>query len=372
MIVQHFNHLSYQLTNKSLDVKVTIQGGHLTADFNSDEAIFSPFAIAPWWMDSCSIDSPLERVLRGCFFCLPAGLESDYEGRHYPTHGETANNTWNLLLHEQNGDSGRMMMETRIGEQITVRKEIKINSGEPVVYLKDTVSGAKGAYPVGYHPTLQLPDELHSTYIDFSPPVFASTAPTHIEDPSKGGYSLLKEDHRITDFSKVPTIDGSIVDITAAPFTRGYEDIFMLASDKNQSFSFATVTFPSQNYLYFQLKNPRVLTGTMFWTSNAGRHYAPWCGQSHGIISINEVCSNYYYGMAAAQTPGKLGDSDSRTYHFFTGSPDSFSIMMGAVPVPEGFTRVADVIPDPEGIVVIGTKGERIRIKCSLSFLDDA
>jgi hypothetical protein len=372
-IVTHYNQLSYTLGNGTVDVQVSIQGGHITARFKPSGQLIEPFAVAPWWNESIHSDEPLTNVLRGCFFCLPAGLASEYRGVRYPTHGETANGIWNYISEEDADGVRRLSLMTQTGsDRISIRKNITIKEGHPVIYLQDVVSRAAGKYPVGYHPTLQLPADIGSSRVDFSMPVFASTSPTHIEDPAQGGYSLLKENHPITDFTRVPTCTGTTVNVLKVPFTRGYEDIFMLASDETKDFCYVAVTVPSKGYVYFQLKNPRKLTGTMFWTSNAGRHYAPWSGRSHGIMSINEVCSNYYYGMAGAEQPGFIGPTRCRTYHSFDQALQPFELILGAAPTPAGFEGVADIVPaGNQKVHIIGIRDEVIEVNCDLSFIGE-
>jgi hypothetical protein len=47
----------------------------------------------------------------------------------------------------------------------------------------------------------------------------------------------------------------------------------MVAHEATPEFAWTAVIFPEQRYVWFALKNPRLLR------SNGGRHYAPWHGR---------------------------------------------------------------------------------------------
>ena len=69
--------------NGEVKVSVTLEGGHMTADFKMGERVVSPYALAPWKPDEVDADLPvLLTHLRGDFLCLPFGPQD--EG---PPHG---------------------------------------------------------------------------------------------------------------------------------------------------------------------------------------------------------------------------------------------------------------------------------------------
>lgn len=73
-----------------VQLKVTMVGGHMTADFRLGARTVSHYALAPWQPDEAGSDLPvLLTHLRGDFFCLPFGPQGDG-----PPHGEPANGEW--------------------------------------------------------------------------------------------------------------------------------------------------------------------------------------------------------------------------------------------------------------------------------------
>ncbi|MBA7524551.1 hypothetical protein ES705_16692 [subsurface metagenome] len=82
-IKTYYGQPSYTISNKKVQVFITVQGGHLTALFNNDGKEVNPFFIAPWWEEARQegLDE-IVNVLRGDFFCFPfGGNEEPYEGK---------------------------------------------------------------------------------------------------------------------------------------------------------------------------------------------------------------------------------------------------------------------------------------------------
>ncbi|HEB29458.1 hypothetical protein LCGC14_1955980 [marine sediment metagenome] len=127
---------------------------------------------------------------------------------------------------------------------------------------------------------MRFPQKKGAGIIDISVPVAGFTTPQLTEDPNIGGYSHLKPDVEIKDRKKVPLIEGGFVDLTRFPGPKGFDDIHIFIKDESKEFCFTALSVPQEDYLYFQLKDPRVLGSTMFWMSNCGHHFVPWNGLS--------------------------------------------------------------------------------------------
>jgi hypothetical protein len=357
---------SWTLGNAAVDIAVTEQGGHLTARFTAAGSVVNPFYTAPWWNETLPPGTPeVIRVLRGDFFCLPFGNGP-------VAHGRTANDPWRFEGIAEQGRSRELTLSMDLGPgEGHVRKRIRIMEGEPVIYQEHAITGFTGAVPLGHHPILKLPDRPGAGILDMSPPVAGFTTPERIEDPAGGGYSSIASGCEITDRSRVPTERGTTVDLTRYPTPRGFEDLVCFVSDPHRAFAFSSVSVPGEGWLYFQLKDPRVLAETVLWMSNGGRHYPPWNGRVVSVLGLEEVTAFFHYGrerslgpnpfrdrgFPCACEPGPEGDLRVR-------------FLMGLVPIGPGFAGVEDIVrKDAATVTIRGRGGERIDVACRVDFL---
>ena len=365
------NRISYILKNDVAEVQTTVLCAHMTADFDLDGKKVSPFYYAPWHSDANKGYSNCDLVLRGCFFAFPFGLNKPYNGIDYPCHGFSVDNAYTLAGETHENGVHTMTLHTDIEEDhATVDRTVMLKDGETNIYQRNTVTGAVGKYPVGYHPTIDIPTERDSALIDCSAPLETWTSPVHIDDPNNGGYCSLLPDYKIEDMTKVPVVYGGTVDLTKQPFIRGFDDIYMHICDPEREFTWTTVTIPSRGYMYYQFKNPRNLANTMYWTSYCGRHYAPWYGNVDGCLEIGELNAYFYYGITAANEENPLSARGFTTATEFDGSPMSFELIEGVCAIPEGFAGVKDIVRNGEGkLKVIGKNGEEFDISCDIDFI---
>ena len=394
IIRTYYGQPSYTLGNNLVDVYISVQGGHLTADFKASNAggsnanteggnsgygkntgrTISPFFVAPWWKEApYQNEDEIIKVLRGDFFCLPFGGNNEpYNGKKYPVHGETSNRNWDFISKRdtETEDEIVLSMDLKIGSG-SVQKNIKLRKDEPVIYSSHRVSGFTGKAPIGHHPILKFPETTGSGIIDISPPTAGFTTPVPIEDPALGGYSRIKPGEEIKDLHSVPCIDGSMIDIGRYPTSFGYEDIVIFINDSVKDFVYSAVSFPSKGYLYFQLKNPRVLAETLLWMSNGGRHYAPWNGRVRGVLGLEEITGFYHYGIKASLNDNFFKDRGYKTYIEFTEDKlFDVKLIMGTVPVDKDFKGVKDIVKkDSYTVTIIGRGNEQIDVPCRLDFL---
>jgi len=374
IIKTHFGQPSYTLSGSHVKTFITVQGGHLTARFKTGNREINPFFIAPWWDEAPVKDEDeIIRVLRGDFFCFPfGGNEEPYEGIKYPVHGQTANANWDFVSFSKEDNAREISLKMDLdNNRGTVEKYIRVDDGSPVIYSRHIVKNYSGKMPIGHHPTLKLPDRTGCGIVDISEPVDGFTTPVAAENPENGGYSRIKPGARITDRSRVPCIDGSVVDITHYPTPSGFEDIVIFISDQKREFVYTAVSVPSEGYLYFQLKNPRVLAHTLFWMSNGGRHYPPWNGRVRSVIGVEEITAFFHYGIKAGVENNPFQDKGYKSFvEIKKESPLDVRLIMGLVPISEDFTGVKDIVKKNETtITIIGRGGEKIDIPCRLDFL---
>jgi hypothetical protein len=373
IIRSFFGQPSYTLENDGIKVAVTVQGGHLTAEFGTGKGFVNPFFVAPWWSEARVDEAPdVLSVLRGDFFCFPFGGGEDPDRKiTYPAHGHTACDPWDFVSIEEGGGEKKLHLAMDLAGGEKIQKRILLRMDEPVVYIDHVIEGFRGKMPLGYHPTLKLPDQEGSGIIDMSSPITGFTPPAPFESPGAGGYNHLKPGTEITDRSKVPTMDGAAVDITRYPTPRGFEDLVMFISDPQLDFAYTAASVPENGYLYFQLKNPKVLAQTVFWMSNGGRHYAPWNGRVTSVLGMEEVTSFFHYGIQKSVENNSFREQGWNTAVDFDGkSSVHIKLIMGLVPVKKGFRGVEDIVRENEKTLKIsGRGGKKIHVPCRVDFL---
>ena len=306
-----------------------------------------PYSVAPWAEEPVDHSvPPILRALRGDFFCLPfGGNATPFGGEKHPVHGETANARWRLESLEAKG--GRTCLHLSLRTKVRpgrVDKRIWLMDGENVVYSQHVVSGMSGPMNLGHHAMIKFPDAPGSGHISTSRFVYGQVVPENFEFPEQGGYSWLKVGAEFTSLEQVPTLDGRTADLTSYPARRGFEDLVMLVSDAEQPFAWTAVTFPEKGYVWFALKDPRVLRETVFWISNGGRHYPPWSGRHVNVMGLEEVCSYFHFGLAESAKSNPLSVKGIPTCITLDArKPLVVPYVTGVAMVPRGFDRVASI-----------------------------
>jgi hypothetical protein len=183
---------------------------------------------------------------------------------------------------------------------------------------------------------------------------------------------LLKPGAEFTDLSKVPTTTGEWADLSSYPARRGYEDIAMIISDAEAPLAWTAVSFPRERYVWFSVKDPRVLRGTVFWISNGGRHYSPWNGRHVNVMGLEDVTAYFHCGLAESardnpftakghQTCVKLRPQQSFTVNY----------VMGVAKAPAGFDRVVSLqaTPAQDAVTLQSASGKQITAPLDVGFL---
>jgi len=336
----------------------------------------SPYSVAPWAKEKLDRFTPaIIKVLRGDFFCMPfGGNTTPYRGERHPVHGEVANSKWKL----ESIDQGSSMtwfhasLTTRIRKG-RIDKRIGLIKGHKAVYCRHTISGMSGPMSIGHHAMLKFPDELGSGIISTSPFVYGQTFYEPTELPENRGYSILKPAMPFTSLKEVPMITGATTDLSRYPARRGFEDIAMVLADRNQPFAWTAVTFPKQKFVWFALKDPRVLASTVFWISNGGRHYAPWNGRHINVMGLEEVTAYFHPGLAesVAENPiSRMGHPTSITLDL--KKPTTVNYIMAVAPIPDEFEEVKSIESSPCGVTLISTSGKSVDAPLNVEFLQQS
>ena len=369
---------SWRLASTEVEAFVTEVGGHLSpVTFLRRGRKLRPYSVAPWAEEKLDRSlPPIIRVLRGDFFCMPfGGNATPFRGERHPVHGETANARWQFCSLASGAGRTCLHLSLRTRERSgRVDKQIWLVDGQNVVYSQHLVSRAIGPMNVGHHAMLKFPDTPGSGRVTTSRFVYGQVFPGVLEQAEKGGYSWLKPGAEFKSLGRVPTLDGGTTDLRRYPARRGYEDLVMIVSDTKTPFAWTAVTFPKERYVWFALKDPRVLRGTIFWLSNGGRHYAPWNGRHVGVLGLEEVTSHFHYGLAESARRNPLSRRGYPTCAKLNAKqPLVVNYIMGVAAVPVGFDRVATIraAQGKEGIVLKSTSGKQAEAAVNLDFLRD-
>lgn len=347
-------------------LEVSSDGGFLyPAEFQlSDGRTISPLHRAPWLEEVIPDDvPPMLRGLRGDFFCAPFG-DSDLLPEESRPHGATANATWNLV----SSDDSQLELELEgsvMGAWIT--KCVSIRAGQAVVYQEHAFHGGSGALPVGHHAMLHTTEPL---LLGFSNWIWGATPPQMIEPDPATGRSSLAYPQRFSDLREVRLNNGETCDLSTYPRLEHSEDLLMLVADPSLPFAWSAATNQRAGWVWFALKNPRVLRSTVLWLSNGGRDTAQWSGRHTGVIGIEEVSAYFHLGHRASVGANPLSTQGIKTA--LELRPDgevTIRYAFGAVAVPDGFGRVAQIRAAVGGIALEDEAGRRVRAAVDLEFI---
>jgi hypothetical protein len=365
---------SWPFRSSHVHAYLTKQGGHLgPVTFRLDHRTVSPLSVAPWAREPVARSTiPLLRALRGDFFCAPfGGNGTPWRGEQHPPHGEPANANWRLtgIEHSDERVTLRASLELRVRKG-RVEKTIVLPEGQPIVYQRHVISGARGAMCLGHHVMVKFPDLPGSGTVSTSRLVRAQVFPGAFETPANRGYCALKPGARFRTLERVPLLAGGTTDLSRYPARRGFEDLVMLTADPALTLAWSAVTFPLQRYVYFALRDPRVLRHTILWISNGGRHYPPWSGRHTAVMGIEDTTSYFHYGLAESVKANPLnrrGIPTALTLH--PRKPTAVSYIFGVAAIPKGFDRVAEIREHRTGVELVSPGGQRVRCAVDLGWL---
>ena len=143
-----------------------------------------------------------------------------------------------------------------------------------------------------------------------------------------------------------------------------------MASDARAAFAWTAVTFPRQRYVWFALKNPRVLRSTILWISNGGRHYPPWSGRHVNVMGLEEVTANFHYGLKESVAPSALSKRGIATsVTLDQRRPLVVNYVTCVADIPRGFDRVSRVEREGGGARLVADSGTSVRVPVDVDFV---
>ena len=362
---------SWTMASSHVDAALTCQGGHLgPVRFRLGRRWVAPYDLAPWAEEKLPAGlPPLLHSMRGDFFCMPFGAnDTAWHGEKHPPHGETTNSQWKLEWSGKTRHHFSLKTSVRKGQ---VDKIIEMLPGQTAIYSRHIISGMTGPMPLGHHAILH-PDGDSDCRISTSAFKLGQVMPTPFEDAAKGGYSSLKVGAKFKSLDKVPRIDGGMADLSHYPAREGYEDLVLMASDEKLPWAWTALVNPKEKYVWFALKDPRVLRSSVFWISNGGRHYAPWNGRHRHAIGLEEVTANFAYGLAESAKPNALNRAGiPTTLTLSAKKPLVVNYIMALAEIPGGFDIVKSITAsrDGKGVVLTSKSGKKVTTEINVPFL---
>ena len=146
----------------------------------------------------------------------------------------------------------------------------------------------------------------------------------------------------------------------------------MLVSDADVPFAWTAVTFPKERYVWFALKDPRVLRETVFWISNGGRHYPPWSSRHVNVMGLEEVTSYFHFGLAESARKNPISQKGFPTcLRLSPRKPLVVPYIMGVASIPAGFGRVASIqaARGKQAILLKSANGRQVEAAVDVEFL---
>ncbi len=367
------------LATKDVEVAVTTRGGHMApvTFFRSSDRPVQPYYVSPWQDEApLPMPAPVLVTLRGDFFCMPFGGNSaEVAGEKHPPHGEIVGELWEVVGTKQAGDVSTLTMEidTKVRKGRVI-KELSLVDGQNAVYSRHTIEGFAGRAPLGHHATLAMPEKEGAVRIATSPIRFGMTCPGVFSDPKQREYQALLPGAKWTDLAQVPVAwkGAADADLTRLPGRYGYADLVQLvneSSEKTGGPAWTTATFSADGYLWFALKDPAVLTTTVFWMENHGRHGHPWNGRNN-CLGLEDVTAFFADGLAASVSDNLLSKEGIATAVTLTADkPTTVNYIQGVVRIPEGFENVKTLEFAPGEVTFVSTTGQRVTAPVRHEFL---
>ena len=361
---------SFIVATREVEVAITRLGAHMApvTFFRDSKQPVQPYHISPWQDEKPSkMPAPVLVALRGDFFCLPFGGNSEeVAGEKHPAHGEIVGDAWKSGGSKKTGDVTTLTLSipTQV-RQGRVTRELSLVDGQNVVYSRSLIEGFAGRVPLGHHATLAMPEKEGAVRIATSAIRFGMTCPVLFSDPKKREYQALQPGAKWPDLTKVPAAWKGVpdADLTRLPARYGHADLVQIANEsweKSSGPAWITATYPDAGYVWFALKDPAVLNSTIFWMENHGRHGHPWNGRNN-CLGLEDVTAFFAEGLAAAITDNALtkeGVATTLTLH--ADQPTSVNYIQGVVKIPAGFENVQTLQFAPGALTFVSTTGQRV------------
>ncbi len=344
---------TWRIGGPRVSLGVTALGGHLDdVCFATDGGCVRPLHTAPWSPDGHADDvPPMLRMLRGDFFCAPFGASDLLPDEQRP-HGAPANDVWEPV--RISADAVELELRHAVAGA-RLRKRVHVRPGEAAVYQEHTLTGGTGAVPIGHHAMLRAVEPLRLSFSDW---VWGGTPPEPLEPDPQRGTSLLAYPQTFTDLAHVRLAAGGTADLRTFPALDRHEDLLMLVRAEQPAPAWTAATAPRAGWVWFALKNPRVLRSTVVWMSHGGRRYPPFAGRHTHALGLEEVTAYFHLGHRASAGPNALAALGYPTAALLRPDvPLLVRYVFGLATTPPGFEAVASLEATPGGVTLADAAG---------------
>jgi hypothetical protein len=364
---------SWVVESDQIRLALTEVGGHMApvTFFRNGKKPIEPYYVSPWQGEGLSPRPPVLGPLRGDFFCLPFGADSTVRGVDHTTHGEPATRKWSLVDAAEGGGSALIELEMKTKKiPGKVTKRIQMVAGQNVLYITHALEGYTGRTSLGHHATLAPPPEAGSMHISTSPILFGMTDPAGRAYGDEE-YSALQPGTTFRTLTRVPTRwkADPTTDCTVFPTREGFCDILQIYARPGKSPAWTAAAVPSKGYLWFSLKDAGVLSSTVFWMENRGRHGAPWNGRTL-CIGLEEVCSFMAAGLAQSTRKNPVSEKGVATSTTLSKrKPLLVNVIQGVVPISRTFDFVKSVRFRKGQMELISRSGKTAKVVLDHEFI---
>lgn len=311
-----------------------------------------PLHKAPWTRISGPLPDSvplIERRLAGDFFCAPFAMT---RRPGVPLHGWSANGDWQRASGSTQGMAVGLYNLRQDIEGAKLTKEIRLRPGHPVVYQTHTFVGGTGHIPIAHHAMLHVPGGAR---LSFSGKTSGRTGPVPPERAPTRGRSILAYPQEFQSLTSVRQCDGKFIDATFYPFDQNHEDVVVLTEKASASLGWSAAVAAQDGFVFFGLKDARILPHTVLWMSNGGRYYSPWNGRHTAVIGIEEAAVDFHLPdevIAGAAIPTGLPLDPERT--------TMVRYAFGAIPVREGWTCVSEIVVSNGHLTLTDVSGDKL------------
>ncbi|MFO1142703.1 MAG: hypothetical protein U1E59_09975 [Amaricoccus sp.] len=264
---------------------------------------------------------------------------------------------------------GAVTMRLELEEKVsgaTVTKEVTLRPGHPVVYQRHLLTG--GSAPCRLRTTRCDPCSRRRT--SASAKDFGATPEIPQETDPARGVSILASPQRFGSLAEVALADGSKRDMRSYPWADGHEDFLSLIDPKDAVTGWSAAVAAADGFVFFAVKDARMLCQTSLWMSNGGRFFAPWSSRHKAVLGIEEGTTFFGNGRLASAAENDLTRQGYRTA-VPLGGEVVVRYALGAIPVPEGWREVADVAIGDDGLTITDVGGGRETVGFHAGFLEN-
>lgn len=370
---------SWVLENDTVRLSITHVGGQMApvSFFRSTPKPVQPYYISPWQDEGLKLDPPVLISLRGNFFCLPFGGNSaPYKGMKFLPHGEPAGAEWKMMGAAKRGKvtTLRLGLNTNVPEG-RITKSVQIVDGQNVIYTQERLDGYGLRTSIGHHAILAVPKKEGGMKVATSPMQFGMTSPVLFSNPKNGEYQSLEIGKTFSSLEKVPQgwKGAPPADCSSFPARYGFADLIAVfsrkSSDLDQGIAWTTATNRDENYLWFSLRDPKILPTTVMWIENHGRHGSPWNGRN-ACLGLEDVCSYLNEGMPISAQPNEVNARGIPTsIQLSPKRPTFVNYVEGVAKIPAGFIKVKTVEFGDHSVTFRSITGKSVTVPVNYGFV---